>query len=210
MNLNDIDFYFITDSKLSKKGVLSDVDNALKAGCKIIQYRDKNISTKEMVEISKKLKQKCVGKAIFLINDRIDVALAVNSDGVHIGQDDMSYEITRKIIGKEKIIGLTVHNLQEAIIAEKYGVDYIGLSPIFNTMTKNNAGRACGVKTIKIVKKNVNLPIVAIGGINKNNIYKVINSGADAVVAISAVLSSGDVYKEVNDFIKIFKENKSK
>lgn len=210
MNLNDIDFYFITDSKLSKKGVLSDVENALKAGCKIIQYREKNKSTKEMIEDAKKLKKKCEGKAIFLINDRIDVALAVNSDGVHIGQDDMPYETARKILDNEKIIGLTVHNLKEAIKAEKNGANYIGLSPIFNTATKSDAGKACGIETIKIVKKEVNLPIVAIGGINKNNIYQVIKSGADAAVAISAVICSEDVYKEVNDFNRIIRENKSK
>jgi thiamine-phosphate pyrophosphorylase len=210
MKLNDIDFYLITDSKLSKKGVLSDVEDALKAGCKIIQYREKNKSTKEMIEEAKKIKKKCEGKAIFLVNDRIDISLAINSDGVHIGQEDMPYEIARKILGKEKIIGLTVHNLKEAIKAEKNGVDYIGLSPIFETLTKSDAGRACGIEMIKNIKKNVNIPIVAIGGINKNNIHQVIKSGADAAVAISAVTCSDDVYIELNDFVRIIRENKSK
>ena len=210
MKLNEIDFYLVTDSKLSKKGVLSDVENALNAGCKIVQYREKNKSTKEMIKEAKKIKKKCEGKAIFLVNDRIDVALAVNSDGVHIGLDDMPFEIARKILGNEKIIGLTVHNLEESLEAEKIGADYIGLSPIFETGTKNDAGVACGIAMIKNVRKDVNLPIVAIGGINKENISQVIKAGADAAVAISAVVCSDDVYKEVCYFNRIIKENKSK
>ncbi|MCJ7570544.1 MAG: thiamine phosphate synthase [Candidatus Thermoplasmatota archaeon] len=210
MKLNEDEYYLITDSKLSKKGTLSDVENALKAGCKIIQYREKNKSTKDMIKEAKELKKKCEGKAIFLVNDRIDVALAVNSNGIHIGQDDIPFEIARKILGNEKIIGLTVHNLEEAVKAEKIGADYIGLSPIFDTNTKKDAGIACGVEMIKKVREIVNLPIVAIGGIDKENVNEVIKMGADSVVAISAVLCSDDVYKEVSDFIRIIKENKLK
>lgn len=208
--LNDIGYYLVTDSKLSKKGTVSDVENALKAGCKIVQYREKDKSTRDMIEEAKQIKKKCEGKAIFLINDRIDVALAVDSDGVHIGQDDIPFEIARGLLGNEKIIGLTVHNLEESVEAEKSGADYIGLSPIFKTDTKKDAGAACGIATIKMVRKDVNLPIVAIGGINKENIGPVIKAGADAAVAISAVVCSDDVYKEVSDFNRIIKENKSK
>ena len=208
--LNDIGYYLVTDSKLSKKGTLSDVENALKAGCKIVQYREKNKSTRDMIEEAKRIKKKCEGKAIFLVNDRIDVALAVDSDGVHIGQDDIPFEIAREILGNEKIIGVTVHNLEESVEAEKIGADYIGLSPIFQTDTKKDAGAACGIATIKSVRKSVNLPIVAIGGIDKENISQVIKAGADAAVAISAVVCSDDVYKEVSDFNRIIKENKSK
>jgi len=210
MKLNENEYYLITDSKLSKKGTLSDVENALKAGCKIIQYREKNKSTKDMIKEAKELKKKCEGKAIFLVNDRVDVALAVDSDGIHIGQDDISFGIARRILGNEKIIGLTVHNLEEAVKAKKIGADYVGLSPIFETSTKNDAGTACGVEMIKKVREGVNLPIVAIGGIDKENVNEVIKMGADSVVAISAVLCSDDVYKEVSDFIRIIKENKLK
>ena len=210
MKLSENEYYLVTDSKLSKKGTLSDVENALKAGCKIIQYREKNKSTKDMIKEAKKIKKKCGGKAIFLVNDRVDVALAVNSDGIHIGLDDIPFEIARRILGNEKIIGLTVHNLEEAVKAEKIGADYIGLSPIFETGTKKDAGTACGIEILKKVRKRVDIPIVAIGGINKENVKKVIKTGADSVVAISAVLCSNDVYKEVSDFIRIIKENKSK
>ena len=208
--LDDIDFYFVTDSELSKESIFSDVKNALNAGCKIIQYREKKKSTKEMIEEAKQLKKICNGKAIFLINDRVDIALAVNADGVHIGQDDISFEVARMLLGEEKIIGLTVHDLDEAINAEKLGVNYIGLAPIFKTDTKEDARDPIGTKMIEIVKKNVGLPIVAVGGINKNNLKKVMKAGADSVVSIYAVLNTNDVYKEISEFIKIIKECKSK
>ena len=210
MKLNEIDYYLITDSKLSKKGILSDVENALKAGCKIVQYREKNKCTRDMVEEAKYIKKKCGKKAIFLVNDRLDVALAVDANGIHIGQDDIPFKIAREILGNKKIIGLTVHNLEEAVNAERVGADYLGLSPIYKTDTKNDAGEACGIEMIKKVSRAVDLPIVAIGGINKENIEQVIKAGAVSAVAISAVLNSDDVYKEVCYFNKIIKENKSK
>jgi thiamine-phosphate pyrophosphorylase len=143
-----------------------------------------------------------------LINDRVDVALAVDADGVHLGQDDMQFKVAKRLLG-DKIIGLTVHNVEEAIDAEKTGADYVGLSPIFTTSTKKDAGKACGISMIEKVKSEVNLPIVAIGGINKDNIKEVIKAGADSAVAISAVVCADDVYKEVKEIIKIIKENKN-
>ena len=208
--LNDIDFYFVTDSELSKNKIFSDVEDALNAGCKIIQYREKNKSTKEMIEEGKHLKKLCYGKAIFLVNDRIDIALATDADGIHIGQEDIPIQIARMLLGKNKIIGLTVHNSQEAIKAEKLGANYIGLAPIFKTGTKEDARNPIGTKMIEIVRKSVSLPIVAVGGINKNNVKEVIESGADSVVSIYAILKSNDIFHEVNEFIEIIKECKSK
>lgn len=208
--LNDIDFYFVTDSELSRDNIFSDVKNALKAGCKIVQYRDKNKSTKDMVIEGKKLKKLCNGKAVFIVNDRVDIAIAVNADGLHIGQEDIPSQIARILLGNDKIIGLTVHNLKEAKEAEKLGVNYIGLAPIFKTGTKENARDPIGIKMIETVRKEVKLPIVAVGGINKYNVKEVIESGADSVVSIYAVLNSDDIYHEVTEFIDIIKECKSK
>src|SRR3989338_2334027 len=152
-NLNDIDFYFITDRKLSKKGNIEDIKAAAKAGAKIVQYREKEKSTKEMILEAKEIKSICdENNTLFLINDRVDICLAVDADGVHLGQDDMPYETARKLLGN-KIIGLTVHNVKEAVEAEKKGADYIGVSPIFETTTKKDAGRAAGVRLIEGVKK---------------------------------------------------------
>ncbi|RPJ68985.1 MAG: thiamine phosphate synthase, partial [Alphaproteobacteria bacterium] len=183
--LKEIDFYLVTDSGLSKKGTLSDVKEAVEAGCKIVQYREKNKSTKEMVCEAAEIKRICSDRAIFLVNDRIDVALAVDADGVHIGQDDMQIEISRKLLGEDKIIGLTVHNIDEAIEAEKKGADYIGLSPIFDTATKKDAGEGIGPDRIRKVKNVIKIPVVAIGGINKENSESVIRNGADSLVSIS-------------------------
>ena len=209
-NLKDIDFYFITDSDLSKNGIFSDVDNAIKAGCKIIQYREKNKITKDMIKEGNQLREICKGRAIFLIDDRIDIALAVDADGVHLGQEDMPYHSAKKILGKDKIIGLTVHNLEEALVAERLGIDYIGLAPIFKTGTKEDARDPIGIKMIEIVREKVRIPIVAVGGIKKENINNVIEAGADSIVSIYAILKADNIYDEVREFIRIIKESKSK
>jgi len=208
--LTNIGFYLITDSTLSKNGVFSDVENAVKAGCKIVQYREKNKSKKDMIAEAEKLKQICNGRAIFLVNDSVDIACDVNADGVHIGQSDIPIETARGFLGKDKIIGLTVHNIKEAIEAVNLGADYIGLAPIFATDTKDDAGCPCGVEMISKVRKQVSLPIVAVGGINKNNMVDVLENGADSVVSISPVIGVDDVYGEVEGFIKIIQEYKSK
>ena len=209
IKFDDANFYFVTDSELNKNNIFSDAENAINAGCKIIQYREKNKSTKDMIEEARQLKEICEGKAILLVDDRVDVALAVGADGVHIGQEDIPYETARLLLGMNKIIGLTVHNLEEAIEAEKLGVDYIGLAPIFKTDTKEDAREPIGTKMIETVRKNVSLPIVAVGGINKHNVKDVIDSGADSVVSIYAVLNSDNVYNEVSEFAKIIKEAKN-
>lgn len=210
IKFKDIDFYFVTDSELSKNTIFSDVENVIKAGCKVVQYREKSKSTKKMIEEAKQLKKICDGRAIFLVNDRVDIALAVYADGVHIGQEDISYVTARMLLGKYKIIGITVHNLDEAIEAEKLGVDYIGLAPIFKTGTKEDARNPIGTEMIEIVRKEVSLPIVAVGGIDKVNVKEVIKAGADSVVSINAVLCSDDVYNEVSDFNRIIRGCKSR
>src|SRR3989338_6322364 len=135
-NLNKIGLYFITDSRLTKKSVLDDVKAAIKAGVKIIQYREKEKPTRLMYNEAKEIKELCDKKnVLFIINDRIDICQAVNADGVHLGSEDMPYKEARKLL-RNKIIGLTVHNVKEAIEAEKLGADYIGVSPIFETKTK--------------------------------------------------------------------------
>jgi len=196
-------YYFITDSKLSRAGNLSDVKNALAAGVKVVQYRDKNSDTRRMYTEALRLKSICK-KITFLINDRLDICLAVNADGVHIGDEDLSIKTARKILGKKKIIGLTVHSAREAKEAEKSGADYIGVSPIFSTATKGDAGKPVGTKIIKAISRAVSIPIIAIGGINLSNAQEVIASGADGLCAISAVLTKPDVQREIKRFQVLF------
>ena len=161
-----------------------------------------------MVEEASEIKRICSGRAIFLVNDRIDVALAVDADGVHIGQDDMPVETARKILGEDKIIGLSVNDREEAVLAEKSGTDYVGLGPIFDTATKKDAGKGIGSFKIREVKDAIKLPVVAIGGINKENCESVIQNGADSLVAISAVVCSDDVKRETKYFIDMIQRIK--
>ncbi len=206
--MKDVNFYLVTHSSTSRKGNKSDVRNAVKSGCNIVQYREKNKSKKQLIEEAKLLKNICKDKSIFLINDYVDVALEVDADGVHLGQSDYPIDLARKLLGENKIIGLTVHTVEEALAAEKMGVDYISLAPIFKTDTKEDSGIPCGVDMISKVKEKVKIPLIAVGGINKKNVRDVISKGADGIVAVSAVLDSNDVFSEINDFIIIIKEAK--
>jgi len=198
-------FYFITDSRLSRRSNIGDVKNALAAKVEAVQYREKSLSTKEMYEEALILRKICKN-AVFLINDRVDIALSVDADGVHIGQEDLPYRLARQLLGKKKIIGLTVHNLEEAAEAQELGADYIGVSPIFSTKTKKDAGRAAGVALIKKIRKSISLPIVAIGGINLSNAPQVIAAGADCICAISAVLTKPNIRAEIERFQRLWKK----
>ncbi len=206
--LSRMDYYLVTDSGLSLRGTPHDVEQSLEAGCAAIQYREKEKSVREMVEEAIRLNTLCEGRALFLVNDRVDVALAADADGVHIGQDDMPFELARRLLGPGRIIGLTVHDVAEALEAERIGADYVGLSPIFATSTKTDAGNACGVEMIAEVKRHIRIPIVVIGGISKANVAETVLAGADAAAAISAVVRAGDVRLEVAAFREIIRLTK--
>ncbi|MBN1823490.1 MAG: thiamine phosphate synthase [Endomicrobiales bacterium] len=184
-------YYFITDASLSRSGNLSDVRNAVACGVGVVQYRGKDVTAKNMMKEALCFKRICK-KAVFIVNDRVDVALACGADGVHLGQDDMPYGAARRLLGKNKIIGVTVHGVKEAKRAQKEGADYLGVSPIFSTSTKKDAGNPAGLKLIKDIRKFAKIPLVAIGGINTENAGSVIEAGADAVCAISCVVASKD------------------
>lgn len=196
-------YYFITDAGLSRAGNIEDVKNAVKAGVKIVQYRNKDNTTAELCKEAAALRCVCK-KVMLLINDRVDIALAVAADGVHLGQEDMPIKEARRLLGKKKIIGMTVHTVREAKEAQRLGADYLGVSPVFVTATKPDAGEPAGIGLIKRIKKEVGLPLVAIGGITLKNASPVIAAGADGVCAISAVVTKKDVKKEILKFQKLF------
>ncbi len=197
-------YYFITDSGLSRSGNLSDVEQALRANVSVVQYRNKNTSTREFYDEALLIRRICKN-AIFLINDRVDIALAVGADGVHLGKSDLPYHIARELLGKDKIIGLTVHSIEDALTAQETGANYIGVAPVFPTTTKTDAGDSLGIDGLKKIRGQVTLPIVAIGGINLSNAMSVIRAGADAICAISAVVTQPDVRTEVEKFQDLFK-----
>lgn len=196
-------FYFITDDDLSLNGSFSDVKAAIQAKVEVIQYRCKVQSMKFMYQQAKKLKQLSQG-ALFIVNDRIDLALAVAADGVHLGQDDMPCDLARKILGPDRVIGISVHNIEQASIAQEQGASYIGIGAVFATNTKAEA-IPLGLKLVEQVKKQVSIPVVAIGGLNLENVKQVIDAGIDAVCAISAVVTKQDVAQEILKFQRLFK-----
>lgn len=196
-------FYFITDAGLSRAGNVSDVAQAVAAGVRVVQYRDKHSHREQARAEAWKLKKLC-RDVLFLVNDRVDLALEVEADGVHLGQDDLPYAAARRLLGPHKIIGLTVHNVREALEAVQLGADYLGVSPIFPTRTKADAGAAGGLRLLREIRRRVSLPLIAIGGINPANAREVIRAGADGLCAISAVVTGADVRAAIEEFQQLF------
>jgi thiamine-phosphate pyrophosphorylase len=193
---------FITDRKVCKLSYEEMTLKVLKAGARWVQYRDKRRSRRKIYEESIRLRKITEEfNAVFIVNDYADIALAVNADGVHLGQDDLSIREARKMMGKDKIIGISTHNLEQAIEAEKEGADYIGFGPVFHTVTKD-AGTPKGTEMLQKIKRQVHIPVVAIGGINIENIRLVLDTGVDAVAVASAILS-GDIGNNVKIFMEI-------
>lgn len=196
-------YYFITDAHLSRAGSCSDVIQAMAAGVEVIQYRAKDLSSRAMFIEAKRLRQLCP-KTCFLVNDRVDIALAVGADGVHLGQDDLPLKEARALLGPKKIIGVTAHNIEEAKAAADGGADYLGISPVFRTETKPDAGAPGGIGLLEQINQAVDIPLVAIGGITLENAPSVIRAGADCICAISAVLTHADVLQQIRRFQGLF------
>lgn len=193
---------FITDRNicgLTSKEMSSLV---LRAGIKWIQYREKNKPRRDIYNEAVLLRKLTAEfKASFIVNDHADIALAVNADGVHLGQEDLPLKEARKILGKTKIIGISTHSIEQAIEAEAGGADYVGFGPVFHTKTKD-AGKPKGIQMLKAVKKHMKIPVIAIGGITSENLQSVFDSGADAVAVASAILS-GNISDNISCFLKI-------
>ena len=198
--------YVITDRALSKgRSITEVVAKAIAGGAGIIQLRDKESTSKKLIQDGFSLRELTKEKnVIFIINDRVDVALAVNADGVHLGQDDFPVNLARKIIGEDKIIGVSVGSVEEAIQAVKDSTDYVSIGSIFPTQTKPDAGDAVGTRIITEIKKHVSVPLVAIGGITADNIAQVATAGADCAAVISAVIGADDVKVAAQRLIKKF------
>ncbi len=197
-------YYFITDAGLSRAGNLSDVQEAVAAGVSLVQYRAKDESLRAMLAEALELKKLCRGTR-FVVNDRVDVALAVDADGVHLGQDDLPGDAARRLLGPGKIIGITVSSLEEALAAARHGADYLGVSPIFPTGTKPDAGAPTGLALLRDIRKALSLPLAAIGGLTLKNCPEVIAAGVDLVCAISAVVTQADVRGEIEKFQRLFR-----
>lgn len=199
--------YPIIDSSLVSSGKMEETAQAIIAGgAKIIQLRAKGFSSKEFLETARIVRRITRDKdVIFIINDRVDVALLSNADGVHLGQDDLPVKEARRLLGNNKIIGYSTHNIREAVEAERLPVDYISFGPIFPTKTKGDSQAPKGIKWLADIRKVVDMPIVAIGGITEKNMAYVLKEGANSAAMISEILTSADVSKKVNKLIYLAK-----
>lgn len=168
------------------------MSEALEAGVRFFQYRNKRGTRREIYEASLQLVPLArEAGALIIVNDHADIALAVDADGVHLGQDDLPIKHARNLLGSGKLIGISTHSLDQAIVAEAGGADYIGFGPVFRTSTKD-AGPVQGIETISVIKRMVSLPVIAIGGITLANVGEAVCAGADGVAVISSVLSAPD------------------
>ncbi|RJQ52794.1 MAG: thiamine phosphate synthase [Nitrospiraceae bacterium] len=198
--------YLITDTAFAGLSHSQIARRALAAGIRTLQMREKRMSKKELFHEALALRSITrKHRVTFIINDYIDIALAVDADGVHLGQEDMPLREARKIMGKEKIIGISTHTLKQAIEAGQAGADYIGFGPVFATATKD-AGAPKGPGRLKEIRRHVRIPIVAIGGITTENVSSVMKAGADGVAVMSAVLK-GDIGENVRELLTAINNN---
>lgn len=192
MNKDCLKLYLVTDRELSCGRSLEEiVCEAVEGGVTMVQLREKDAPTGEFVELGRRLMSvlKPLGVPL-IINDRVDVALAVDADGVHIGQSDMPYEDARRLLGPNKIIGLSVENMNDLRKANELDVDYVGISPVYGTPTKTDTAEPFGLEGLRRAVGLSAHPTVAIGGMNASTIGEVFEAGADGVAVVSAICSA--------------------
>jgi thiamine-phosphate pyrophosphorylase len=186
--------YLVTDRALCGGRPIGEVvRQAVQGGASCVQLREKDISTREFIELAQSVREilKPAGVPL-IINDRVDVALAVGAEGVHIGQSDMPYETTRRLMGPSAIIGLSVETWEDVEKARALDADYLGVSPVFTTPTKKDTKGAWGIEGLARIRAFVKHPLVAIGGLNQENADAVVMAGADSIAVVSAICSSSD------------------
>lgn len=193
----DLTLYLVTDSNnLSQEDFLDKIEKALKGGVTLVQLREKVADGLAFFTLAEKLKELTDKYNVpLIIDDRIDIAMAVNAAGVHLGQSDIPIDVARKLLGENKIIGATAKTLEQALVAQKKGADYLGVGAIYPTTTKVKTVLT-SVTTLKDICINIDIPVVAIGGLNKDNIDILKNSKVRGVAVVSAIMQSGDI---VND-----------
>ena len=188
----NLDLYLVTDRDLSKGRSLEwVVEKAVKGGVTVVQLREKDMETKDFIEEAKRIQKILEPYNIpLIINDRVDVALTIGADGVHLGQTDMPYPMCRKILGNEAIIGLSVESIEQAEEANQFDVDYIAISPVFTTPTKEELTQELGISGVQKITGISKHPSVGIGSIKPHNAESIIKAGADGIAVVSAICSA--------------------
>lgn len=184
--------YLVTDRSLSRgRATVEVVRAAVAGGVGCVQLREKQLSSRELIEEARLLVALLRPLNIpLIVNDRVDVALAADADGVHLGQSDMHIADARRLLGPERLIGISAESLDDAITAERDGANYIGISPVFSTLTKKDIAQPLGLAGVREIRSRVGLPLVGIGGISAANAAEVVRAGADGVAVVSAIVAA--------------------
>lgn len=199
----DLLLYAVTDrSWLNGRTLYEQVEEALKGGATFIQLREKKLEYGTFLEEAKEIRKLCKEYQVpFVINDNVEIAKEINADGVHVGQDDMESRKVREILGEDKIIGVSAHNVEEALLAQKNGADYLGVGAVFNTTSKSDV-TTLNHEVLKEICEAVSIPVIAIGGINEENVSKLAGSGICGVAVISAIFAK----EHIKESTKILKQ----
>lgn len=190
----DLLLYAVTDrSWLNGETLYQQVEKTLRGGATFIQLREKNLDEEHFLEEAKEIQKLCQQYQVpFVINDNIDIALAIDADGVHVGQSDMEAGDVREKLGPDKIIGVSAHTVEQAVLAEQRGADYLGVGAVFSTSSKDDA-QSVSHKTLKAICEAVQIPVIAIGGITKENVSQISGSGICGIAVISAIFAQPDI-----------------
>lgn len=206
------DLCFVADLRSAgSKDLLSFVQDAVEGGATLVQLRAKNLSTRKHLALALHVSQYLRSQNIpLIINDRTDIAFSCDAQGVHLGQEDLSPLYARKILGKDKLVGVSVNTIEEAVEGESQGADYLGVGPLFSTPSKKDARSVLGLGGFRSIRKSTDLPLLAIGGINSQNAKEVIAAGADGVAVISALMASPDVRLSAQELRTIIQKARQK
>lgn len=199
--------YLVTDRRWLKESLIQTVEKAIQGGVTCVQLREKNFNHEQLIEEGKQLLALCHQYHIPLImNDYVDMMLEIQADGVHVGQGDMDAKKVREMIGPDKILGVSVRTMEQALKAQQDGADYLGVGSIFVTHTKDDAKKV-EIQTLKDICQAVDIPVIAIGGIGQNNLLQLKGTGIDGVAVVSAIMAQDDVFKAAQNLKGKVKED---
>lgn len=190
----DLSLYLVTDSELANGRAIEEiVEHAVSGGVTMVQLREKEIDSREFLRIARRLKSLLTPLGVpLIINDRMDIALAAEADGIHVGQSDLPVDVARRHLGPDALIGLSVESVDDAVSANEFDIDYIGISPVHTTPTKKELATGLGVEGVREIVAVSRYPAVGIGGLNHSNAHEVILAGAEGVAVVSAIVAADD------------------
>ncbi len=205
MRFVDFAVYVITDRRLARGRSHEEIAAAaIAGGATVVQLRDKDLTTRQMVETAARMLAVTRPAGVpLVINDRVDVALAVDADGVHLGPDDLAVGAARRILGPARLVGASAGTVDEAVQAEREGADYLGVGSVFHTSSKPDAGSPIGIEGLRRIVQAVRLPVVAVGGITHGNAAEAIRAGAAGVAVISAVVAAADIAAATRSLVEV-------